>query len=403
MSEQVVFAGAGRKVFRKLWVEIVSDVVVLGERYEVLRELGKGAQGRTWVAVDLKTSKQVVVKELLLEWVDSWKGVELFEREGAALRTISHPGVPAYIDSFRIEEEGKTRFVIVQEYVDGRDLRAELEGGLRLNDAGVREFLRQMAEILRYLHGLSPAVIHRDIKPSNIVRNADGRFLLVDFGAVQAVQSDQVGGSTVIGTSGYMPAEQLVGRASPASDLYALAATAVHLASGVGPLDMPMTRMRIGYRDYVDLSMELTALLDAMLEPSVNLRLSSAQEVLDRLDGKKSATQRRWPHQSGRGAGAVVAAARTGALTAMEVTPVVEVSPWSGLVVMSGVYATVVVVAATKFTPSAMIAVLMGQGASILASVLGWSLLVVMGGLWLKVWKNNHAKSREMASRVLKK
>lgn len=62
MSEQVVFAGAGRKVFRKLWVEIVSDVVVLGERYEVLRELGKGAQGRTWVAVDLKTSKQVVVK-----------------------------------------------------------------------------------------------------------------------------------------------------------------------------------------------------------------------------------------------------------------------------------------------------------------------------------------------------
>lgn len=402
MSEQVVFAGAGRKVFRKLWVEIVSDVVVLGERYEVLRELGKGAQGRTWVAVDLKTSKQVVVKELLLEWVDSWKGVELFEREGAALRTISHPGVPAYIDSFRIEEEGKTRFVIVQEYVDGKDLRAELEGGLRLNDAGVREFLRQMAEILRYLHGLSPAVIHRDIKPSNIMQHADGRFLLVDFGAVQAVQSDQVGGSTVIGTSGYMPAEQLVGRASPASDLYALAATAVHLASGVGPLDMPMRRMRIGYRDYVDLSVELTALLDAMLEPSVSLRLSSAQEVLDWLDGK-SATHRRWPHQSGRGEGAVVAASRTGASTAIEVTPVVEVSPWSGLVAMSGVYAAVVVVAAIKFTPSAMLAVLMGQGASILASVLGWSLLVVMGGLWLKVLKNNHAKSKELASRLLKK
>ncbi len=305
--------------------------------------------------------------------------MELFEREGAALRTISHPGVPAYIDSFRIEEEGKTRFVIVQEYVDGKDLRAELEGGLRLNDAGVREFLRQMVEILRYLHGLSPAVIHRDIKPSNIMQHADGRFLLVDFGAVQAVQSDQVGGSTVIGTSGYMPAEQLVGRASPASDLYALAATAVHLASGVGPLDMPMRRMRIGYRDYVDLSVELTALLDAMLEPSVNLRLSSAQEVLDWLDGK-SATHRRWPHQSGRGEGAVVAASRTGASTAIEVTPVVEVSPWSGLVAMSGVYAAVVVVAAIKFTPSAMIAVLMGQGASILASVLGWSLLVVMGG-----------------------
>src|SRR6185295_6373321 len=98
--------------------------------------------------------------------------------------------------------------------------------------------LGDAGEVLDYLHGRVPPVIHRDIKPSNVIRRPDGSFALVDFGSVRDSLKPE-GGSTVVGTFGYMAPEQFQGRALPASDVYGVGATLIALVSGLEPEDLP--------------------------------------------------------------------------------------------------------------------------------------------------------------------
>jgi serine/threonine protein kinase len=95
------------------------------------------------------------------------------------------------------------------------------------------------------LHARVPPVLHRDIKPANVILRPDGAPVLVDFGAVRTVfRAAAEGGSTVVGTFGYMPFEQYMGQASPASDLYALGATLLHVITGRGPAEFATPRRR---------------------------------------------------------------------------------------------------------------------------------------------------------------
>src|SRR5690606_6627162 len=132
---------------------------------ELVEELGRGSQGVTYLAYELGLGRRVAVKKLAVSNVLDWKAIELFEREGEVLKSLNHRGIPRYIDAFHEDEdgEGRERFVLVQEYVEGEDLEALIGQGLRMDAAGTRDFLEQMLEILAYLHALDPAVIHRDI------------------------------------------------------------------------------------------------------------------------------------------------------------------------------------------------------------------------------------------------
>ena len=262
-----------------------SQLEILAERYELLDTLGRGGQGTTYRARDRSTNQFVAVKELDLEAADDWKAIELFERESKVLESLDHPQIPDYVDAFHLSDptSGAERFFLVQEFVQGDGLEELITRGFRFDEAGIIDFLEQLLHILVYLHDLSPRVVHRDIKPSNIIRRPDGSYTLIDFGAVQSLMPGASAGSTTIGTTGYMPLEQVRSEAVAASDLYALAATAVHLASHRHPTDLPMERMKIRFADYVNLSPELVAFLDDLLEPYVEDRLSSAREARHRL------------------------------------------------------------------------------------------------------------------------
>lgn len=257
---------------------------LIDNRFEVRELLGQGAQARTYRGLDRKTGRAVAIKELLLHHVDSWKAVELFEREGQILHRLNHPAIPGYVATLHLEEEvGRERFFLVQELVDGEDLKHLFDRGFRLDENQARQFLAYLLEVLVYLQSLSPVVIHRDIKPSNILRRPDGSFALIDFGAVQAVMPSQGGGSTVVGTSGYMPVEQLMGRADTSTDLYSLAATTVQLLSGRHPNDLPMEDLRLRFEEAVNISPALKGFLTRMLAPEANRRFRTAQEALKAL------------------------------------------------------------------------------------------------------------------------
>ena len=171
---------------------------------------GEGAQGRTFDGVDKRDGQPVAIKRFDVRGAASWKDVELAEREARVLQSLSHPKLPRYVDHF--EEDGA--LYLVMEKIEGESLAVLRKRGVTLGEEDVVRLLRDASDVLDYLHGRSPPVIHRDLKPGNVIRRPDGSFAFVDFGAVRDKLRPE-GGSTVVGTFGYMAPEQFQGRAPP--------------------------------------------------------------------------------------------------------------------------------------------------------------------------------------------
>ena len=213
------------------------DITPIAGRYEVVRPLGQGSFAETLLARDLAGGQLVAIKVLHPRAAQGWKAYELFEREAAVLRGLRHPAVPTIHEAFSAPWDGAADAAfLVMEYVEGESLAARIAAHRHLDTSDVLHLFIEMLGVLDYLHGRIPPVLHRDIKPANIIIRPDGSPALVDFGAVRNVfRSADESGSTVVGSYGYAPYEQFMGQASPASDLYALGATFLHLITGRAP------------------------------------------------------------------------------------------------------------------------------------------------------------------------
>ena len=263
---------------------------ILAERYEVQRQLGKQTGRQTLIARDLQTQKLVVLKQLFLGSDFEWQDLKLFEREAETLKTLSHPAIPRYLDYLEIDEPDSKGFALVQTYVEGKTLEELLTAGRTFSESEVKELTKSLLAILMYLHEQNQPVIHRDIKPSNILLhsrsgNSAGQVYLVDFGSVQN-QAAKFGGTiTVVGTYGYMAPEQFSGRSVPASDLYGLGATLIDLVTGLHPAELPQQDLRIQFAERAEqVNPNLIDWLEWMTEPSLEKRLSSAEEALRSID-----------------------------------------------------------------------------------------------------------------------
>ena len=159
--------------------------------------------------------------------------------------------------------------------------------GWHPTEAEVKQVAIQILEILSYLHQLNPPIIHRDIKPENLILQSDGKIFLVDFGAVQDIYRQTISFSgTFVGTIGYMPPEQLQGKAYCASDLYSLGGTLLYLLTHRSPDELPQKRMKIDFRSCVKISPEFADWLEVILEPMWEDRFQSATEALNVLSNK---------------------------------------------------------------------------------------------------------------------
>ena len=238
-------------------------------RYAIIGELGAGSQAETLDAVDKLDGRAVAIKRFQVRGAKSWKDVELAEREARVLSTLSHPNLPVYIEHF--EEDGA--LYLVMEKIEGESLGALRRRSGRLSQADIARFLADADSVLGYLHSRVPPIIHRDIKPGNVIRRQDGSFAFVDFGSVRD-QLKPEGGSTVVGTFGYMAPEQFQGRALPCSDVYAVGATALAMVTGREPEDLPHRGLSIDVRAALGSGAEprLLRALSVMLEPDPDRR-----------------------------------------------------------------------------------------------------------------------------------
>lgn len=260
---------------------------IIQNRYQLEKQLGNNAARQTWLAKDLSVDEgkdsRVVVKLLAFGGAVQWDDLKLFEREAQILKHLEHAKIPKYIDYFSIDDR-VLWFGLVEEYIPGNSLKDLLVQGKRFTEKEVYKITTEVLNILIYLHNLNPAVLHRDIKPSNLILGEDKQIYLVDFGAVQDKAAKEGVTFTVVGTYGYAPMEQFGGKAVPASDLYGLGATIIHLLTGIPPADLPVRDLKIQFHDKVNINDNFLAWIEKVLEPSVERRLSNATEALKALE-----------------------------------------------------------------------------------------------------------------------
>ena len=257
-------------------------------RYEITETLGGGGFAITYLARDImQPSKPLCVVKQLRPNQNHPRVIEFFNKEAAILEKLGkHPQIPQLLAHF---EEGGNLY-IVQEFIEGHDLSQEISPGKRLSEEYVSKLLQDVLEVLSFVHKYG--VIHRDIKPQNLMRRReDGRIFLIDFGAVKELGSlvvntqGEITSSVVIGTAGYMPSEQNLGKACFASDVYALGMTAISALTGLQPFQLeenPQTGEVI-WLEKAEVSQHLAEVITKMVRRHHSLRFLSAEDALQAL------------------------------------------------------------------------------------------------------------------------
>ncbi len=278
---------------------------VLGDRYQIVQELGHGGFGRTYLADDLNRFKEpCVLKEFAPQVQGTYalqKAEELFQREAGVLYQLRHPQIPRFRELFRTTFENNPRLFLVQDYVNGQNYRQLLDArrtqGVFFSEAEVTQLMLNLLPVLHYIHGIG--VVHRDISPENLIlRTADQLPILIDFGGVKqiaaSVASQYTSGDGVptrVGKVGYAPDEQMEsGRVSSHSDLYALAVTVLVLLTGKEPADFLGETQTSPWQQRLTLSPQLRAILERMLATDPRQRYQSAAEVMQALGGVPQGT-----------------------------------------------------------------------------------------------------------------
>ena len=275
----------------------MQNTVVRG-RYRIVKNLGRGGFGETYLAEDLDRPNypKCVVKKLHAIF-NSGQELEIakrfFNSEAQVLYNLGdrHNQIPRLLAHF----EENSQFYLVQDFVDGQDLSKEIALGKRWNEAQVISFLKDILGILAFVHQQN--VIHRDIKPANIIRKHDDTLALIDFGAVKEIQTvvhtQSHSHLTVgIGTQGYMPLEQRAGKPRFNSDIYAVGMTALQAVTGISPEKLPEDTQtdEVQWRNQAKVSDRLASILDRMVKVHYRDRYQSAGEILQDLETTKTVT-----------------------------------------------------------------------------------------------------------------
>ncbi|MCC0177591.1 tetratricopeptide repeat protein [Waterburya agarophytonicola K14] len=260
---------------------------IVGNRYQIIQKLGREETSKTYLAKDLQATgdARCALEQLNPNYDNeiNWelikqhliKEVDVLERLG------DHPQIPQFYNYF-IENQ---QFYLVREYIDGDNLETTVERKL-FNEVDAIYLVQDVLRILDFIHKTN--VIHRDVQPIHLIkRKQDNSFVLIDFGAIREIESTEINlkGELISGKSlgnlAYVAPEQKVGQSHFKSDIYALARSTVYALTGRSPQEME--EAKISWQTQCQISLKLQGILEKMMSPHLDIRYSSALDVLQDL------------------------------------------------------------------------------------------------------------------------
>ena len=256
---------------------------IIGNRYQIIQKLGREEIGRTYLVKDLQSTgfARCAVEQLSPNANKAnWQIVKQhFIKEVAILERLGdHPQIPQFYNYFTENKQ----FYLVREYIDGDNLKKEVERKI-FDEAAVVYLLQDTLRILDFVHKTN--VIHRNVQPIHLIRRKqDNTFVLINFGSIRQLESTQVNfkGELVVdrcfGNWSCIAPEQKTGESYFSSDIYALAKTAVYALTGRSPQELEHTN--INWQQQCQISPKLEAILNKMMAYRVEERYGSALEVL---------------------------------------------------------------------------------------------------------------------------
>lgn len=287
-GETMIFGGTARGDGMSTLLITGGAKPTLG-RYEIIRELGKGAMGTVYLGKDPKINREVAIKTMALAQEfepDEMEEVkERFFREAETAGRLNHPNIVTMYDA---GDEHDLAY-IAMEFLDGSDLSPYTKKGKLFPAAATLKICGKVAEALHYAQ--SQQVVHRDIKPANIMLLKDKSVKVTDFGIARITASSKTKTGVVLGTPSYMSPEQLSGKhVDGRSDIFSLGVMMYEMLSGSRPFrgdSMATLMFQIANEPHPDIrehcsniSERTSKLLDHMLAKDPEMRIPNGAAVV---------------------------------------------------------------------------------------------------------------------------
>ncbi len=277
---------------------------VIEEKYEILKEIGRGGMSVVYLANDTRLNRNWAVKEVRRK--GSSKNDEVVVNsllaEADMVKRLDHPALPRIVD---IIDNGETIY-IVMDFIEGEPLSKILADCGPQPEEKVIGWAMQICDVLSYLHSQKPPIIYRDMKPANIMLKPNGNISIIDFGIAREYKEQNRADTTILGTKGYAPPEQYTGQTDARSDIFALGMTMYNLLTGVDPGSggpcKPVSQLNSG------LSEGIETIIGKCIEPAAENRYQSCGELLSDLQDPDRVT-RGWRKKQKRRAGLFFTAA----------------------------------------------------------------------------------------------
>ncbi|MBQ4569198.1 MAG: protein kinase [Ruminococcus sp.] len=256
--------------------------LIVDNTYQIIEEIGSGGMGVVYLAFHIRLEKYVVMKKIK----NSNANIAMLRNEVDILKGLHHPYLPQVYDF--IQYEGYLYTII--DYIDGYDLKCYIESGQVFSEGQLIKWLRQLCNVLGYLHNHTPQVLHTDIKPANIIITGSGDICLIDFG-ISLSGSDRIKGVSreyaspeqcynvqCISSGCYEECVDLDERV----DIYSIAATFYHIMTGIMP-DVYVQQPKIAQCN-TGYSEAFVAIIDKCMETDRDNRYRNAVQIEKALD-----------------------------------------------------------------------------------------------------------------------
>lgn len=205
---------------------------IIDNKYEILKEIGRGGMSIVYLAMDKRLNKQWAIKEIRKDARDEYSkvNVQALIKEANLMKRLDHPALPRIVD---IIDDGDLIY-IVMDYIEGESLDRILRDNGPQPQELVIDWGKQLCDVLRYLHNQTPPIIYRDMKPANAMLKPEGKVKLIDFGIAKEYKENSNRDTQPLGTKGYAAPEQFGSMcySDQRTDIFCLGVTMYHLVTG---------------------------------------------------------------------------------------------------------------------------------------------------------------------------